>query len=93
MSSVQSGALQGQLIHTRLADPLDAFDRAIHEVIIGLVPTSVLRRSGDKQWLDTSCRRGYDAKQTAYHGWCSADHCGQFVLVRAEAQRVYGATR
>ena len=30
------------------------------------------------------------------HAWCrarSADHCGRFVLARAEAQRVYGAAR
>ena len=40
------------------ADPLDAFDRAIGEVIGRLVPITVLRsRSGDKQWLDASCRR------------------------------------
>ena len=33
------------------ADPLNAFDRAIGEVIGRLVPTTVLRsRSGDKQW-------------------------------------------
>ena len=62
------------------ADPLDAFDRAIGEVIVRLVPTIVLcRRSGDKQWFDSSCRSAYDAKQTAYHAWCrarSADHWG-----------------
>ena len=51
----------------KLADPLVAFDRAIGEVIGGHVPTTVLRgRSGDNQWFDTSCRRAYDAKQTAY---------------------------
>ena len=46
------------------ADPLDAFDRAIGEVIGRLVPTTVLRcRSVDKQWFDASCRRAYDAKR------------------------------
>ena len=53
-------------------------------------------RSGDKQWFDASCRRAYDAKQTAYHAWCracSADHFGRFALACAEAQRVYGAAR
>ena len=53
------------------ADPLNAFDRAICEVIGKLVPTTVLRnRSGDKQWFDASCRRAYDAKQTASRAWC-----------------------
>ena len=79
------------------ADPLDAFDRDICEVICLLVHTTVLRSgSVDKQWFDDSCKRVYDAKQTAYHAWCrarSADHWGRFVLARAEAQRVYGAAR
>ena len=47
-------------------------------------------RSGDKQWFDVSCRKAYDAKQTAYHAWCiarNAEHWGQFVHARAEAQR------
>ena len=38
----------------------------------------------------------YDAKQTAYRAWCrarNADHWGQFVLARVEAQRVYGVAR
>ena len=60
------------------ADPLDAFDRAIGEVIGRLFPTTVLHsRSGEKQLFDGSCRRAYDAKQTAYRAWCrarSADH-------------------
>ena len=76
------------------ADSLDAFNRAVGEVIDRLVPTNVFRsRSGDKQWIDASCRRAYDAKQTAYHAWCrarSTDHWGRFVLARAETQRVYG---
>ena len=79
------------------SDPLDAFDRGIGEIIGRLVPTTVLRsRSGDKQWFVASCRRAYDAKQTAYSAWCrarSADHWGRFVLARAEAQRAYGAAR
>ena len=55
------------------ADPLDAFDRAIGEVIGRLVPTIVWpRRSGDKQWFDASCGIASDAKHTAYHAWCSA---------------------
>ena len=47
-------------------------------------------------WCDVSCRRAYDAKQTTYHVWFrapNATHMGQFVLARAEAQRVYGAAR
>ena len=79
------------------ADPLVALDLAIGEVICRYVPSIVLRsRSGDKQWFDASCRRANDAKQTAYHGWCiarNADHWGQFLLARAEAQKVYGAAR
>ena len=79
------------------ADPIDAFYRAIGEAIGRLAPTTVLRsRSGDKKWFDASCRRAYKAKQTAYHAWCrarSADHCGRFVLARAEAQMVYGAAK
>ena len=71
------------------ADPLDALNRDIVEVVGSHVPTTVLRsRSGDKQWFDASCRRAYDAKQTAYHAWCiarSADHWGRFVLARAKA--------
>ena len=48
-------------------DPLVTFDRAIGVVIGWYVPTTVLRsRSGNKQWFDSSCRRAYDAKQTAY---------------------------
>ena len=78
------------------ADALVAFDRAICEVNSRNVPTTVLRRSADKQWFDASCRRAYDDKQTAYHVWCrarNAEHLSQFVLVRAKAQRVYGAAR
>ena len=49
----------------KLADEWDAFDRAIGEVIVRYVPTTVLHnRSGDKQWFDASCWRSYDAKQT-----------------------------
>ena len=79
------------------ADPLVAFDRAIGEVIGRYVPTTVLRSiSGDNQWFDSSGQRAYDAKQTAYRARCrtrNAEHWGQFVLARAEAQRVYGAAR
>ena len=79
------------------ADPLVSFDRAIGEVIGRYVPNTVLRsRSGDKQWFDASCRRAYDATQTAYRAWCrayNAQYCGQFVLTCAEAQSVYGAAR
>ena len=78
-------------------DPFDAFDRAIGEVIGRLVPTTVLRStSGDKQWFDASCRRAYDAKQTACRAWCRArnvDNWGRVALARAEAQRVYGAAK
>ena len=53
------------------ADPLVVFDRAIGEVIGRYVATTVLRsRSGDKQWFNASCRRAYDAKQTACCAWC-----------------------
>ena len=56
--------------HFEVSDRLDAFDRAIGEVIYRLVPTTVLRsRSGEKQWFDASSRRIYDAKQTANHAW------------------------
>ena len=41
----------------KLADPSDAFKRAIGEAIGRLVPTTVLRRrSGEKQWFDTRTR-------------------------------------
>ena len=79
------------------ADPLVSIDRPTGEVISGYIPTTVLRsRSGDKQWFDASCRRAYYATETAYCALCrarSAEHWGQFVLARAEAQRVYGASR
>ena len=79
------------------ADPLAAFDRAIGEVVGRHVLTTVLSsRSGDKQWFDANCWRTYDAKQNTCCAWCTecnADHSGRFVLARAEAQRVYGATR
>ena len=70
----------------------------IGEVIIGrFALTTVLRsRSGDKPWFDGSCRRPHHAKQTAYRVWIrvsSANNWDQFVLARAEAQRVYGAAR
>ena len=62
------------------ADPLVAFDRANGEVIGGYDPTTVLHcRSGDKQLFGSSCRRAYDAKQTAYRAWCragNAEHLG-----------------
>ena len=49
------------------ADPLDALDRANGEIIGRFVPSTVLHsRSGDKQWIDASCRQTYDAKQTVY---------------------------
>ena len=77
------------------ADPLVAFDRPIGKVIGRYVPTTVFRsRSGDKQWFYASCRRAYDDKNRLLivpgvaH---NAEHRGQFVLARAEAQRVYGA--
>ena len=79
----------------KLADPLVALDRAIGEVIGRYVPTTVLRsRSGDNQWFDASSRRAYEAKQTVYRALCrarNAVHWGQFMLARAEAQRIYGA--
>ena len=79
------------------ADPLDPFDRAIGEVIGTYVPTTFLRSiSGDKQWFDPSCRTAIDAKQTASRAWCrarSADNWGQFVVARAEAQRVFVSAR
>ena len=79
------------------AYPLVAFDRAIGEVIGRYVSTTVShRRTRDEQSFDASCRRAYDAKQTAYHSWCrahNAEHWGQFLLARAEDQRVYGAAR
>ena len=79
------------------ADRSVAFDRAIGDIIGWYVPTTVFRSgSGDKQWFDASCRRAYDAKQTAYHARCSArnaEHSCQFVLAHAEAQWVYGAAR
>ena len=79
------------------ADPLDAFNRPIGEVIGRIVQTTVSHsRSGDKLGFDASCQRAYEAKQTAHHAWCrtcSADHWVRFMLARAEAQRVYGAAR
>ena len=44
-------------------------------------------------------RRAYDVKQTAEHDWCRGMICttksnwGQFVLSRAEAQKVNDAAR
>ena len=72
------------------ADALNAFDRAIGEVIRSFGPTTVLRSSSmNKKWFVASCQRAYDAKQTAYRAWCGAgcaDHWLRFVLARAEAQ-------
>ena len=48
------------------------------------------------EWFDASCTRDYGSKQTDYRTWCrarNAEHWGQFVLARAEEQRVYGAAR
>ena len=57
----------------RSADTLNAFDRAIGEVICWFVPSTVLRsRSRDKQWFDGRCGRTYDAKQIAYCTCCRA---------------------
>ena len=79
------------------ADTLVAFNRAISEVIGRYRPTTVLRRrSGEKQWLDASCQRANVAKQNGYHALYrahNAKHWGQFVLARAEAQKVHGAAR
>ena len=78
---------------------IDAFYRAIGEVIGRYVSTTVLRSwsgSGDKQLFDASCWRAHDAKRTAYRVWCracSADHWVRFVLARAQAKRVYSAAR
>ena len=76
------------------ADTIDAFDRAIGEVIGRFVHTTGFHsRSGGKQWFDASWRRAYDA---IYHAWCrvcSADDWGQFELDCAVAQGVYGAAR
>ena len=61
-----------------------------------LLPLFLHSRSGEKQGFDARSRRAYDAKQTAYRAWCRsriAENCGQFVLARVEAQRVYGAAR
>ena len=78
-------------------DPLFAFDQAIGKAIGRYVPTTVLHsKSGDKQWFYASCRRPYDAKQIAYPALFrsrNAEHWDQFVLARAEAQRVYVAAR
>ena len=79
------------------ADPLDAFDRPIGEVIGWLVPTTVFHsRYGDKQWFDATCMGTYDVKQTAYRAWCracSVYHWGRIVHALPEAQRVYGAAK
>ena len=88
ISAMQSGAAHGASTILKSADQLDAFDWAIGEVIGSLVnqwPTTVLRRSRDKQWFDTSCRRAYDAKLTTYRAWCrarSGDHWDRFVIAR-----------
>ena len=76
------------------ADPLDAFDRTIGEVIGRHVPTTVLRR--DLKTSNDLIRRAYDDQQTAYCVFCrarNADHWGRLVLAHAEAQRVYCAAR
>ena len=50
----------------RSANPLDAFNWAIGEVLDRIVPTTVLHCwSGDEQWFDDGCQRAYDAKQSA----------------------------
>ena len=80
--------------HLKSADPLDAFGRAIGEVIVRVATTVFRSRSGYKQWFDASCQKAYDAKQIAYRAWCkarSADNWGQFLRARAEGQAVYGA--
>ena len=70
------------------ANPLDAPDRAIGEVIRRFVPTMVLHsRSGNKHGLMPAAY----AKQMAYGAWYierNAIHWGRFVLARAKAQRV-----
>ena len=74
------------------AEPLVAFDRAIGEVIGKYVPTIVLRSGSEgKQWFGASFQRAYHTKQHAYRAWCrvrNAEHLGQFVFGRAEAQSV-----
>ena len=65
--------------------------------LVGMfLPLFLGSRSGDMQWFDACCRRAYDAKQTAYDTRCearNADHCGRFLLARAEAHRVNAAAR
>ena len=74
----------------RSADPIGALNSAVSEVVFRFVPTTVVRsRSGDKHWLESNCRRAYNAKQTAYHAWSrerGADLWNQFVHSRTEAQ-------
>ena len=63
----------------------------IGEIIDKYVSTTVVRsRLGGKQRPDASCRRSYDAKQTAYRDWrraLNAEHWGQIVLASAETYR------
>ena len=65
--SVRSAVRSFKWSTVKSADPLDAFDRAICEVIGRYVYTTVLSsRSGEKQLFDASCQRAYGAKQTAH---------------------------
>ena len=62
MSAVQSGASYGAQFSGQLIHQTELLVRSL----IGLF-LPVLRRSGDKQWFDASCRRAYDAEQIAYN--------------------------
>ena len=80
----------------KAADPLVTFERAIGEVTGRYVPTTVLRsRSGDNNGLMPAARKLMMLNRLLIVPCVqsNAEHWGQFVLARAEAQLVYGAAR
>ena len=57
---------------------------------------TVRRRGGDAAWFDGDCRRAFELKQSAYHGWCrlrSAVNWDLFCQARGTANRLYEAAK
>ena len=74
-------------------DPVDYLNNLVLDVITKFIPSRVIKvRSRDKPWFDESCRRAFDAKQTAYRAWCRVRSpllWNAYVVARDEAGAIF----